>query len=45
MSAEYVKLWEEFSEIQCASWIIMDKFSIDRFSEWLKTGDDNDAWS
>ena len=39
------KLWIEFSEIQCASYIQVDKSSIQRFFNWIFTGDDNNAWS
>ncbi len=41
----FTKLWQEFSEVQCASWIVIDRCSIERFSEWLKTGINDDAWS
>ena len=39
------KRWERFSEIQGALFLIVDNNSIERFNEWVKTGDDNDAWS
>ena len=39
------KLWIEFSEIQCASYIQVNKSSVERFFTWIFTGDDNNAWS
>lgn len=33
-------LWSEFSEIQHVPWMIIDKESVTRFSDWLKTGED-----
>ena len=41
----FAMLWKKFSEIQCATWMHPNKESMDRFTLWLKTGDDNDAWS
>ena len=42
----YEKLWEEFSDIQCATWMCDDcKYTADRFNIWLKSGDPADAWS
>lgn len=39
------ELWSEFSEIQCASWLIIDRESVSRFKDWMKSGDPDDAWS
>ena len=42
----FEKLWVMFSEIQCATWICPeDQATRDRFTLWLKTGNDNDAWT
>ncbi len=38
-------LWGRFSEIQEAVFLICDKESVERFKEWVESGDDNDAWS
>jgi len=37
--------WIEFSEIQCASNLVKEPFSVARFKQWLDSGDDDDAWS
>jgi ssDNA-binding Zn-finger/Zn-ribbon topoisomerase 1 len=37
--------WRRFSEIQCATWIERTDESVERFSKWIKTGDDEEAWS
>lgn len=37
--------WERFSEIQCAEYLVVDDESISRCREWIKSGDDEDAWS
>jgi hypothetical protein len=34
-----------FSEVQCASNMCLCDECKDRFVRWLKTGDDNEAWS
>ena len=39
------KLWIQFSNIQCASYIVQDEESIKRFNKWLSTGDDEEAWT
>jgi hypothetical protein len=38
-------MWLRFSEIQCATNIQVDKDSCESFLIWLKTGNDDDAWS
>ena len=38
-------LWAKFSEIQCATCISPDAGSVERFLEWIESGDDEDAWS
>ena len=42
---EFNEKWIEFSEIQCASWIVVDKESMRRFEKWKETGDPDEAWS
>ena len=41
----FEKKWREFSEIQCATWIYVDKESLTRFIKWIISGDDEEAWS
>ena len=38
-------LWTKFSEIQFATCITFDHYSALRFIEWVKTGEDEKAWS
>ena len=38
-------LWDKFSEIQCATSMCLCDECKDRFVMWLKSGNDNDAWS
>ena len=37
--------WIEFSEIQCAVYLVVDDQSVSRCQEWIKSGNDEDAWS
>ena len=37
--------WLRFSEIQCATNLVIDKYSIARYRLWLQSGNDEDAWS
>ena len=38
-------LWTRFSEIQCAGWMCLNNENKERFEMWLKSGNDEDAWS
>lgn len=38
-------LWENFSFVQAATWLVVNKESIDRFRIWIRSGDPDDAWS
>lgn len=40
-----VILWKEFSDIQHASYLIVDPMSVKRFKKWIATGKDDEAWS
>jgi len=42
---KHKKLWLEFSNIQAAEDLTDDRETVNRFSVWLKTGNDDDAWS
>jgi hypothetical protein len=37
--------WIEFSEVQCAGGLDIDKAGVKRFLKWKETGDDNEAWT
>jgi hypothetical protein len=37
--------WREFSEIQHATFLIVDEESLVRYRLWEASGDDEDAWS
>lgn len=45
LSPEFEKLWEEFSGIQNAVWLPDAQEEVDRFNNWLKSGNSDDAWS
>ncbi len=45
INQNFKELWFEFSNIQFANDLIKTKETTLRFSEWLKTGNDDDAWS
>lgn len=38
-------LYIEFCNIQQAEWLLVDDESLERFFNWLATGDDDEAWS
>jgi hypothetical protein len=39
-------LWRRFSNDQCATWIMFDRHSAERFVEWVESGlDPQKAWS
>ena len=38
-------LWVEFSNIQKAEYLTVDKETLDRFVKWVASGNDEDAWS
>ena len=37
--------WGEFSNIQQASFLIVNEEGLRRFVTWMETGNDDDAWS
>lgn len=40
------KLWSRFSQDQCATWILIDEESIERFVAWICSGlERNEAWA
>ncbi len=38
-------LYDKFSEIQAATWLVVNDETAARFLRWFKSGDDDDAWS
>ena len=42
---EFDKVWREFSEIQCATYLVIDEDTTKRFKLWRISGDPEDAWS
>ena len=36
--------WKKFSEIQYATYLHVDRESVERCRGWLKSGNDEDAW-
>lgn len=39
-----VTRWREFSQIQCATWIVVGADSLARFRTWIETGDREECW-
>lgn len=42
---DFEEKWKEFSNIQCAEYLIIDSESMNRFRRWVKTENPDDAWS
>ncbi len=45
LSFDYLLKWKEFSRIQCAEGLQETSETIERFNNWMESGNDEDAWS
>lgn len=41
----FILLWKKFSDIQHATFLILNNENKERFLEWIVSGNDDDAWS